>query len=466
MNFNTRRAVLHQALETVAQQLGSDRNAGIHGLVSMLRSANAPFTPGDVYGPDKFDRTSMRCFLYSIAIAEKDATKPSYSKKEFWSTGYYADQEPTERRISTRWSKLLALMVRLNLLPDDFNVEQHAEWIGMYWPKEDQYTFEVSDKVHETYNLAHLSSCMFRAEYTKWYDDNTDVVKVVRILKEGEYIGRALLWTTEQGEQYLDRVYPSDCGAHTRAVRKWAQDQGIRCKEYDDMDDEDEAFTVTLKATEVGYPYMDTFKYATVLSDGRVHLSTIGGVYTLNSTDGEGPGWDDESYYCEHCEERVRGDVFEVVTNSRGWTSMWCESCMESEAVLIDARGSTHEGEYVAERFAIELHNGTYAWHEDVSRCTYTDEYFLGSDVVEDIDGDTINTEDAIELANGDYVNPDKLEDHRIFNDDGVYRFLSDVLREQDVLEELEDAVWEQIQKGLVVDAAVLAVQEELKEVA
>ena len=49
---------------------------------------------------------------------------------------------------------------------------------------------------------------MTRALGVQLYEWNDDVVRLLRIERDGKLVGRALLWDTEQGYTLMDRVHP------------------------------------------------------------------------------------------------------------------------------------------------------------------------------------------------------------------------------------------------------------------
>lgn len=444
-DFETRRNTLLDGLELVADTLN---RAGMANDVGMIREIingsrcwgleETRTDYGCVYGEEKLYYGQVDTFLTSIAASEKDPTRPSYAKRTAWEGD--GDASCSSNRLAVRWSTLLKLMKKLGFFPT-LNLDRAAEQIGQYWPKDDEFVFEITDKIYETYQEEYFGSCMHGKVYPKWYDDNSDKVKVVRIMRRGSLLGRALLWTLDDGKgTYLDRVYPSDLGAHTRAIRTWAERQGFITKEYDNMSDEPEDYSVTLNESSHGYPYMDTFKYARNFGDGRLRLYTNDSNYydaTFNNTDGEGFEPDYE-YSCDRCGEGMN-DYTTVY--SSGDCEVWCENCASNNTVVVDARDSARYGNNVHEDDVVELHNGRYALNEEVYCCEMTGEYYMESEVVTDIEGNYVSVDNVITLPTGDYVRSDKLEELCIvFCDDGHWRYVADLLDEKDIE---HDSIWE-----------------------
>lgn len=142
---------------------------------------------------------------------------------------------------------------------------------------EHRFNFELTDAVSDVYydNANSIDSCMVDEAGPQMYD-RQDAVKIVKIKEGKRVVGRALLWTTVDGVKVLDRVYPSDGGAHTYAVRQWAKAQGFVFKTRDQLFSplvDGSSHVVEVDYPEEGFPYMDTFKYAYAASTGKVWLS-------------------------------------------------------------------------------------------------------------------------------------------------------------------------------------------------
>ena len=128
-------------------------------------------------GPFETPLETLRNFVRTIAVSESNPKKPAHAKPSVW--GSYDDCTASENRVAVRWATLLKLMKRYGVLPEKFNVERAAEQIGQYWPSEEEFTFEVSSDVYDTYQLAQFGSCMYQKEFTRWYDATPDTVKIV-----------------------------------------------------------------------------------------------------------------------------------------------------------------------------------------------------------------------------------------------------------------------------------------------
>lgn len=110
------------------------------------------------------------------------------------------------------------------------------------------------------------SSCMVRnSRRTRFYAQNPEKVGLVKIIKDGKYVGRALIWTLDSGKTLIDRGYPNNSPA-TRALRFWASQQGYLTLSNDSLGGGKSLGaeeSVTLKHSTNGYmPYLDTLRVA------------------------------------------------------------------------------------------------------------------------------------------------------------------------------------------------------------
>ena len=99
-------------------------------------------------------------------------------------------------------------------------------------------------------------------EYFSIYEENPEVCQLL-ILKDttGQKImGRALLWNTDNGDKYMDRVYTNK-DSLLNLFDKWAEQNGY----LKNFKNNQGNLKVKVKPMDYGqYPYMDTFKYYNV----------------------------------------------------------------------------------------------------------------------------------------------------------------------------------------------------------
>lgn len=122
----------------------------------------------------------------------------------------------------------------------------------------DAYLLNNYSQEHDLGDLA--NSCMRYDQCQYWlnlYTENPDKISMLVLKQRGRgIIGRALVWTLNNGERALDRVYGSQ--PTQNLITEYANEQGIRSKKY--------LLTngiVTLENYEFeSYPFLDTLFYA------------------------------------------------------------------------------------------------------------------------------------------------------------------------------------------------------------
>lgn len=179
----------------------------------------------------------------SVAICETDPTLISYTK-----IPYYFDVEA--KRTKTKIKPFLDAVIRelkenryalygslfnnvygmTSLLElTDKEVEEVSTLYGQLKPVAEMFRFEVvrGKDVLDTYlNLKGTGSCMEGSLKATMYSHNPNSVELVRVYRQDVLIGRAMLYTMNTGEKYLDNVYPKDGGLHVRAIKNWAHNLG------------------------------------------------------------------------------------------------------------------------------------------------------------------------------------------------------------------------------------------------
>lgn len=248
------------------------------------------------------------------------------------------------------------------------------------------------------FNQVGGSSCMTRTRgIVSLYAANPEKIGLVTYTVPAYEPGakdvsaRALLWTTDEGKEVLDRIYPDDKGRHIEVVREWARKRGCAIRTENCMGcrsfDTNAAYSATLRLPDNDmYPYLDTFQWGVFhRAEDRLYVSTdkdylqkklaalpdSGGLvvhpHCFTMTDGEAPDrpeaddgiracdscggelsegdqfYTDDGVYCEscydetftrcdHCDETVARDRACRVDGD----SDWCSSCLENNASLCD----------------------------------------------------------------------------------------------------------------------------------
>lgn len=223
----------------------------------------------------------------------------------------------------------------------------------------DRFSFEeVSGReIYEAYRDGPYS-CMAGEEMVRLYVANPEVVSLLKIYDNGRYMGRALIWETDQGKTVLDRIYPSDNGLHIKAAIEYAKANGWIYKTEQSIGaslSQEGYFSVTLRTYKEGvydkyvhgYPYMDTFRYTDEIESDFIQLNNKAGRYILDSTDGGPIG----GIACCHC-----GHSFPEEEGSWIDGDFYCEDCRDDLFVWSDA-----EDEFI--------------YREDAVYCEYCDDY-------------------------------------------------------------------------------------------
>jgi hypothetical protein len=241
-----------------------------------------------------------------------------------------------------------------------------------------QYNSDVSTESLGNSCMRH-SSC---EDYFDIYVDNPDKVKMLIGKTDNGIIGRALLWTTDDDDKIMDRIYGSTVTIN--AFKNWAHSNGYMHKRVQSYSNDtefvspigeaiDKCYEITLANNNDAYPYMDTFKYCDDLDASTICLTndTNNDNYVLDSTDG-GPG---NLTTCVNGERYHEDDVYYIET------------------------GSVEEGYY---------HN------DDTSWCDWTNDTFHTDDMIRTRCGQWVYRE------NNDLVYIES-EDCYVHSDDGIY---------------------------------------------
>ena len=158
-------------------------------------------------------------WLRGVTVSEDDASKWAYT-------------DASGKRVKTSVTKLLGRIEReCRGMPRwgwvGTRLTERAEAMATCWGEHAAllnaaYTFEEiqGQEIVEAYRNG-PSSCMSGASSgdTQLYANNPGSVGLIKIMLGEEYVGRALVWTDTGGVRLLDRVYPSDGGAHVIKVR-------------------------------------------------------------------------------------------------------------------------------------------------------------------------------------------------------------------------------------------------------
>jgi hypothetical protein len=251
-----------------------------------------------------------------------------------------------------------AMRALLKLAGGEFADKDFESFVNLYKATidkmNDKFSFfeEVTgEKIYFWYNYQNYyqrtgtlgNSCMAnaRASWLEIYTENPDQVSLV-IFKSQEdndkIVGRALLWTLQDGKRFMDRIYAIN-DSDVQLFRDYAKENGWYSKYNNNSSDDNSAYapdgsTVNLDLTVnldkkdySNYPYLDTLKY---FREGRGILSSEqkGDYITLEDTGG------DYVRSCDTCDGSGRtqcydcdGDGTVSCNNCDGEGSIECNSC-------------------------------------------------------------------------------------------------------------------------------------------
>lgn len=189
------------------------------------------------------------------------------------------------------------------------------------------------------------NSCMRYGEdaYFRVYTDNPDrVAMLIRTNDDGQLLGRAIVWTADDGATVMDRVYGTD--VTVSAFREHATAQGWWVRGYNSYDancwyvnpatgsGEYRSWTITLRnmpESHQSWPWLDTFCYVNLDADlltndsdaFHTHVARETGGYLSRCEDDE----PDVYAYCENCEDDIV-DVDDAYYDADTGRTL-CESC-------------------------------------------------------------------------------------------------------------------------------------------
>jgi hypothetical protein len=134
----------------------------------------------------------------------------------------------------------------------------------------------VSGKdIQRIYLEEHFGSCMHTAPTPEFFAKNPERVAMLTLRNHHGYLkARALLWYTDQGTVFMDRIYPvNDHDLHTQMLKAVAKEMGWDSRRWqqhrhnpDNMlttESGDVGYSVTLRNHALsGYPFLDSMIYA------------------------------------------------------------------------------------------------------------------------------------------------------------------------------------------------------------
>lgn len=391
--------------------------------------------------------------LSDFRVCDKlDTDALSYLPNDVQAWAYNCD---ANNRIMIAPPKLIRLLNRLGGYwtekINDAELEIAIHQIMTLWNNDnilEEYTFERTAEVVEGYNEASriedLRSCMVTERDTvagqlRFYEHIGAELLIARD-NNGTMVGRAIVWddVIHDGEvkTYVDRVYPNNSTV-SEAVREYARRQGWLVRPNDNAENSrfDDALNNMYRVVRHNMdhydgrmmPWGDTFKVAcNIKIEGVYHTgvaitrdvlkdqygaAAIQDTRTLDDSAHEDSDNDDMTY-CENCESRVWcEDTGRVITSTNSKLEeldeqYWCDGCCENSAT--DVNGTLYQDDLVT-----QLHDGTYAYSEDCTKCESCKEFYQDDDMVRSVEDEPLCRDCAIE-ADDEYYKPEHIEQFNV----------------------------------------------------
>jgi hypothetical protein len=289
---------------------------------------------------------------------------------------------------------------------------------------EDNYSNILGTDTNLWNSCMRYESCQ---DYLDIYVYNPDVISLLVAYDSNNMVlGRAILWTMDNGEKAMDTIYAHE--TLTASFIQWANDNDYFYKSRQSChhNEFDKHLTngyisspcVTLKKYRFDeYPYMDTLS---ILEGNKLRNEADGKDYKiLKSTDGsfeeqENSVYDvfnncdiheDDAFYVSYNRpngENIEGYIHRdnAIRTRTEWVLFI--DCVQIDRVyyLLDDENITyiesrnewcliedcHEdynGEWIHEDDSVELYDGEYAHEDEASKCLFDGEYYINNDMTE-----------------------------------------------------------------------------------
>lgn len=260
------------------------------------------------------------------------------------------------------------------------------------------------------------NSCMRHEECQSYLDIYVDNIDVVSLLVandcNGKILGRAILWTMNDGKKAMDTIYAHE--SLTNSFIQWANDNNYFYKSRQSChhNDFDRHLTdgcicspcVILKHYDYSeYPYMDTLS---ILEGNKLQCEADGNEYRiLKSTDG--------SY--EDCDTSVfdvynNCDINEDDARYVDYTRPNGQSI--NGYVSVDDLSDIAHGGWVLSCDCVDVDGEDYLKDdENIYYLETRSEWYVIDDCVSDYNGDMIHIDDAVELCSDVYGDEHAYED-------------------------------------------------------
>ena len=249
-----------------------------------------------------------------LSLSQDETGKFSYAENK-------NDRFSNRRRRRTTLARFIRRQMEIadNELPDNYLSTLQNAVVAKLFDANQFIQIVTGEAIQEAYdNKFGGESCMTGTSYINFYVINPDKVALLKY-DNGLRQARSLLWTTDQNVKVLDRIYPTDNGAHIAILQAWAHSQGFRVVYQDKCSD----LTVTMNH-ENEFPYLDNFYCGRYLSNNRILLGTTSATGDLDLRSTGGGIIEEDSFCCHGCDDGI--DEQDAYTYHGDY---YCQSCWE-----------------------------------------------------------------------------------------------------------------------------------------
>jgi hypothetical protein len=338
------------------------------------------------------------------------------------------DGNITNRRMRAKIGRFLTSTAGLGSLVPEAVIELLTQYLVLNYHST-SFQIDSGEDIWNNYrNSVGGSSCMTGdvANYVGLYVDNPDKIRQL-VCVSGRNSGRAILWTLDDGNCLLDRIY-ADSGAVMVAMREYAANQGWLVRQINGSITNGDHHLNSLELSKLRVsglsynedeiPYLDTMYYG-FLRFGKLDLacgsSSVCGELYLQQTDGslgenreacarcgEYGNEDDMTYlecedgsvceeclreyyiYCPHCGYYRPAAAAETVNNE-----VWCAECVDRHAVeCVDCGCFVSTNDAVCPSDSDESYCSDCA--DGLSYCDNCRGTFADDDSLTEVNGDTL----------------------------------------------------------------------------
>lgn len=347
----------------------------------------------------KYDNYLNKAINY-LDVSNDDNGKLSYMTLDrVKKLPYYTlpDLYEPKRRYHTKPSKAIRKLFKN---PDMFTAQEY-EGFTRLWNKRFNPNIEFTLKVaapkdipryykyssYESQNGTLGGSCMRNVdeEFFEIYAENCDGM-LISVNGDDKINGRALLWTMDNGDKVMDRVYMTNEDTLTQFLF-WAKDNGYIRKKHQSYDAKDgwvrptgeefyNNYNKSLKREYDHYPYVDSLTY---MSGDRLLLSNVACDFHYQLTGLHGGYEDNENLdlrSCDDCNDTIREDD-EQYCEFDG--EVYCPNCASWSSVENDyvpthiATYSAYHNEDIFQSHSLWSEHHNYSFHQDDENHVYVD---------------------------------------------------------------------------------------------